>query len=444
MKKFSSYFLTLLAVAGMLLLTVSCDDDTEEPVEQASLNLSPTSSTNAPGDTLSITVNITQGSLELGDLSFDDGTTGGEFQVGGESVTQSTPVQDGANVVQYILPNDPTLAQTTANPVTISFTLNQPDTTLSGEFQIDVEYASVEQLVTRVPGFQYIAGAITELGLGSLLGSGGFTIFAPTDEAFAAVGTPEEVLALPNLQQILFYHVTDPTAGLVESSTLVAAGADTVASAEGSRLFVDAPSATDVTLNESATVTIADLQVGGSIVHVIDAVLDPGYSLQTSTEVLLAGQLNLSGGSFYSVLSNEVYTSSEAETAENGPTVDLAYWFTNNSQSIIGGPTDQFIEDAFDGTDFSTINNNTRFYVDNTVAFDSVTSEGTALEQFPADLFDDNADTRVTELQVDDIISFELDSASRGGARGFARVDAISGDQGSNRSITISVKVPRP
>ncbi len=442
MKKFSSYFLTLLAVAGMLLLTVSCDDDTEEPVEQASLTLNPTSSTSAPGDTLSITVDIAQGSLELGDLSFNDGTTGGEFQIGGQSVTQSTPVQDGANVVQYILPNDPTLAQTTAGPVTISFTLSQPDTTLTGEFLIDVEYASIEQLVTRVEGFQYIAGAISELELGSLLGSGGFTIFAPTDEAFAAVGTPEEVLALPNLQQILFYHVTDPTAGLVEASALVSAGADTVLSAEGSRLFVDASDG--VTLNESATVTIADLQVGGSIVHVIDAVLLPGYSLQTSTEVLLAGQENLSGGSFYSVLSNEVFGSSEAATAVNGPTVDLAFWFTPNSGNIIGGPTNEFIGQAFESTDFTNINNDTRFYVDNTVAFDSITSGGTAQEQFPVDLFDDNADTRVTDLQVDDIITFELDSASRGGSRGFARVDAIGGEHGSDRSITLTVKVPRP
>jgi uncharacterized surface protein with fasciclin (FAS1) repeats len=71
-----------------------------------------------------------------------------------------------------------------------------------------------------------------------LQGDGPFTVFAPTDEAFAALpaGTVESLLANPEaLRAILTYHVV---AGRVTSSDLVSAGGANPATVNGQNLNV--------------------------------------------------------------------------------------------------------------------------------------------------------------------------------------------------------------
>lgn len=123
--------------------------------------------------------------------------------------------------------------------------------------------------------FGTLAAAVTAAGLiETLKGAGPFTVFAPTDAAFAALpaGTVEGLLKPENkakLVKILTYHVVS---GKVMSSDL-AGKAVHPATVEGSTLNVDA-TGSSVKVND-ATVTAADVDCTNGVIHVIDKVLMP-------------------------------------------------------------------------------------------------------------------------------------------------------------------------
>ncbi len=99
---------------------------------------------------------------------------------------------------------------------------------------------------------------------------GPFTVFAPTDDAFAALGlTDEELLALPNLKEILLYHVLpgalngDAVAAEEKLETLLGKDVE-VSVVDGTNLFIN-----------SSKVIIGNIEAANGIIHVIDAVLLP-------------------------------------------------------------------------------------------------------------------------------------------------------------------------
>ncbi len=104
----------------------------------------------------------------------------------------------------------------------------------------------------------------------TLKGAGPFTVFAPTDEAFAKLpeGTVDSLLQdIPKLTKILTYHVVP---GKVLSTDVVKLkSAKTV---EGSEVKVDASSG--VKIND-ATVTTPDVAADNGVIHIIDTVLIP-------------------------------------------------------------------------------------------------------------------------------------------------------------------------
>lgn len=125
--------------------------------------------------------------------------------------------------------------------------------------------------------FTTLVAAVQAAGLvETLSGEGPFTVFAPTDDAFAAaldaLGlTADELLASPDLADILTYHVV---AGEVDAETAISLdgqSAETVNGAEINISVVDG----SVVINDTATVIAADVEASNGIVHVIDAVLLP-------------------------------------------------------------------------------------------------------------------------------------------------------------------------
>lgn len=122
--------------------------------------------------------------------------------------------------------------------------------------------------------FNTLVAAVKAAGLvDTLKGDGPFTVFAPTDEAFAKLpaGTVENLLKPENkaqLVKILTYHVVP---GKVMSKDIAGKTAD-VASVEGGKLAVDARNG--VKINE-ATVTTADIGATNGVIHVVDTVLLP-------------------------------------------------------------------------------------------------------------------------------------------------------------------------
>jgi uncharacterized surface protein with fasciclin (FAS1) repeats len=120
--------------------------------------------------------------------------------------------------------------------------------------------------------FTTLATALTAAGLvETLKGEGPFTVFAPTDEAFAKLpeGTVEALLAdIPTLSNILLYHVVS---GKVMATDVVELeSADTLLGAPVSIKVMDGK----VFINESQVI-IADIVTTNGVIHVIDAVLLP-------------------------------------------------------------------------------------------------------------------------------------------------------------------------
>lgn len=119
--------------------------------------------------------------------------------------------------------------------------------------------------------FNTLVKAIQEAGLvDTLKGPGPFTVFAPTDEAFAKLpaGTVEGLLAdKEKLIAVLTYHVVSGAVPAAEAAKLTSA-----TSVQGGTLTIDASNG--VKIND-ATVIQADVQATNGIIHVIDTVLLP-------------------------------------------------------------------------------------------------------------------------------------------------------------------------
>jgi uncharacterized surface protein with fasciclin (FAS1) repeats len=124
------------------------------------------------------------------------------------------------------------------------------------------------------PDFSTLVAAVTAAGLVDTLKSDGpFTVFAPTNAAFAALppGTVEDLLKPENkdkLIAILTYHVV---AGAVTSDQLVGKKQD-VATVQGQTVHINATNGVKV---NGANVTTADIIASNGVIHVIDAVLLP-------------------------------------------------------------------------------------------------------------------------------------------------------------------------
>ena len=142
--------------------------------------------------------------------------------------------------------------------------------------------ATVVDIAVGSEAHTTLVAAVTEAGLVETLSSEGpFTVFAPTDDAFAAaleaLGiTAEELLASEDLSSILTYHVV---AGKLMAADVLAAveaggGEAIVETVNGAPITVTVSDGM-VMINGTDTVTAVDLEAGNGVVHVIDAVILP-------------------------------------------------------------------------------------------------------------------------------------------------------------------------
>jgi uncharacterized surface protein with fasciclin (FAS1) repeats len=136
----------------------------------------------------------------------------------------------------------------------------------------EAECQTIVEIAASNPDFSTLVTAVTEAGLVETLnGDGPFTVFAPTNAAFAALpaGTLDTLLADPtgDLTDVLKLHVI---AGEVDSAAATAAagtnvetlGGPVAVALEGESLTVG-----------GATVVTADIEACNGVIHVIDAVI---------------------------------------------------------------------------------------------------------------------------------------------------------------------------
>ena len=184
---------------------------------------------------------------------------------------------------------------------------------------------TVVDIVVNSPVHNVLEAAVLEADLaGALSGEGPFTVFAPTDDAFIALAgalnaTPEDLLALPELTDILLYHVVGATAlssDLSDGQTIATLnGADVTVTINNDGIFIN-----------DAQVTVADIVADNGVVHVIDAVLIPPTPEPAGTVVDI-------------VVNSEVHNLLEAAVLE----ADLAETLSGEGPFTVFAPTD----DAF-------------------------------------------------------------------------------------------------
>ena len=127
------------------------------------------------------------------------------------------------------------------------------------------------ETATEAGNFKTLLKAVQEAGLvDTLEGEGPFTVFAPTDDAFAKLpeGTIEDLLNdKEKLTDILTYHVVPSK---VMASDVV--NIRTAKTANGKQLSIDSTSGVKI---DKANVVKTDIECSNGVIHVIDSVLIP-------------------------------------------------------------------------------------------------------------------------------------------------------------------------
>lgn len=131
--------------------------------------------------------------------------------------------------------------------------------------------ADIVDTAVNAGSFNTLVAAVKAANLvDTLKGAGPFTVFAPTDEAFAKLpaGTVDALLKdIPKLTKILTYHVVS---GKVMAADVVKLKSATTV--EGSTVTIDASNG--VKINDSKVVT-PDIAADNGVIHIIDTVLLP-------------------------------------------------------------------------------------------------------------------------------------------------------------------------
>jgi len=144
----------------------------------------------------------------------------------------------------------------------------------SGTTAVRAETRDVVDTAIAAGSFKTLAKALDAAGLVTTLkGAGPFTVFAPTDEAFAKLpdGTLDTLLKPENkekLRRILTYHVV---AGKVMASDVVKLQSARAVSGDTITVKVE----DGVVHVDNATVTSADVLASNGVIHVIDSVILP-------------------------------------------------------------------------------------------------------------------------------------------------------------------------
>lgn len=143
--------------------------------------------------------------------------------------------------------------------------------------------------------FSILVTALQEAELvGALQGEGPFTVFAPTNDAFAALLealdiTAADLLAQPDLADVLLYHVVS---GKIMSTDLTDDMMATTLQGESLTINLD-----DGVMVNSSKVTTADIEATNGVIHVIDAVLVPeSFVLEDITDMPEVTDMPNTGG----------------------------------------------------------------------------------------------------------------------------------------------------
>ncbi len=279
----------------------------------------------APGvlRVIKVVVNNNGGTAEADDFSF---TVNGGAATAFESDGQNDV---GVNAGTYTVTEVAAAGYSTtySNCGSVSVALGETETCTITNDDIAPQLGTITEIVVADDRFDTLETAVVTAGLADDLGgTGPFTVFAPTDDAFAEL--PEGVLAAliaapAELAEVLLYHVAT---GELDASEVAAL--DTLATLLGPTVDITVTD-TGVMVND-ANIIITNIPASNGIIHVIDAVLVPPV-VPTGAVVISEVHYDVSAPGINSGNDNnewvEIYNGTNA-------TVDLSGWtLTDNNAS---------------------------------------------------------------------------------------------------------------
>ncbi|QBY03662.1 fasciclin domain-containing protein [Thalassotalea sp. HSM 43] len=184
--------------------------------------------------------------------------------------------------------------------------------------------------------FTTLVAALEATGLDEALADpdASYTVFAPTDAAFAMLGeeTINALLADPDmLSAILLYHVVD---GQVDAAAAVGAAGTTVATLNGASVGLSL-SGDDLLVN-TATVITTDIMTDNGIIHVIDAVLLPPAEMGEPTANIV--DTAVAAGSFTTLVAALQATGLDSVLADESQSFTV-FAPTDDAFALIGADT---------------------------------------------------------------------------------------------------------
>lgn len=176
----------------------------------------------------------------------------------------------------------------------------------------EAEPQSIVEIATGDEQFSTLVSALSRVDLVSVLeGAGPFTVFAPTNAAFAASGVNLDDLTDDQLSEVLLYHVLGgkvSSGDLAEGQTYAGTASTGGPGSTALSVLIEKAGAA-VKLNGSVDVTSADVDATNGVIHIIDNVLLPldvvGHAAANSNFTSLVSSLGAASGDLVSTLQTE-------------------------------------------------------------------------------------------------------------------------------------------
>ncbi|NUN13428.1 MAG: fasciclin domain-containing protein [Myxococcales bacterium] len=187
------------------------------------------------------------------------------------------------------------------------------DTVLTPPPAADPEPGTIPEVAAAAGNFTTLLAAVKAADLAdTLAGEGPFTVFAPTDEAFAALpaGTLDALLAdKPALTQVLLHHVFSGSASAEDvqaaTSFTMLSGQDVAVEIKDGKVWIG-----------EAQILTTDIKTSNGIIHVIDAVLIPAPETNQPGNLV---EVAAAAGNFTTLLAAAKAAGLDAALSGEGP-----------------------------------------------------------------------------------------------------------------------------
>jgi transforming growth factor-beta-induced protein len=165
------------------------------------------------------------------------------------------------------------------------------DTVVIADVELPTPAASIVDVAVSNGSFTTLVAALQATGLDTVLDDqeSTFTVFAPTDAAFALLGqdTIDALLADPDtLKDILLYHVISGSEILQDAAITVAQSESNKADMANGRQTALTLAGSTLYINKSA-VSLADVMADNGVIHVVDQVILPPPAVTDSTQTIV-------------------------------------------------------------------------------------------------------------------------------------------------------------